>query len=286
MALTLLEAQKHAKTPAELAVVTELAAGQLMSVLPFRNIEGNGLFWKREESLPEVGFRNYNAGLSESYGEVSQQSESLKLFGGDIKVDRAIVQLEGPEAKAYQIQSRVRAMRMSWESLFINGDSNQNPSEFDGLKARVAEGSSQYIDAAGALSADLLDELLDTVDAQGGSRYLIMSKASRRALTGLARANTQIEISRNEFGYQQLSYMGVPVLELDRDNLNQDIMGTSDIFCAAFGADLLTGIQNGGVNVRELGESSAAPQLITRCEWYCGLALVNGRAVARLGGIS
>jgi hypothetical protein len=32
MALTLLEAQKHAKTPQELAVVTELAAGQLMSV--------------------------------------------------------------------------------------------------------------------------------------------------------------------------------------------------------------------------------------------------------------
>ena len=97
MALTLLEAQKHAKTPQELAVVTELAAGQLMSVLPFRNIEGNGLFWKREESLPDVGFRNYNGALAESYAEVSQQSESLKLFGGDIKVDRAIVDMEGAE---------------------------------------------------------------------------------------------------------------------------------------------------------------------------------------------
>ena len=130
MALTLLEAQKHAKTPQELAVVTELAAGQLMSVLPFRNIEGNGLFWKREESLPDVGFRNYNGALAESYAEVSQQSESLKLFGGDIKVDRAIVDLEGAEAKAYQVQSRVRAMRMAWEALFINGDSNQSPSEW------------------------------------------------------------------------------------------------------------------------------------------------------------
>ena len=125
MVLTLLEAQKHAKSPAELAVVTELAAGQLMSVLPFRSIEGNGLFWKREESLPEVGFRNYNAGLEESYGEVSSQSESLKLFGGDIKVDRAIVDLEGAAAKAYQVQSRVRAMRMAWEALFINGDSKK-----------------------------------------------------------------------------------------------------------------------------------------------------------------
>ena len=137
MALTLLEAQKHATTPAELAVVTELAAGQLLSVLPFRNIEGNGLFWKREESLGDVGFRNYNAALAEEYSEVSQQSESLKLFGGDIKVDRAIVDMEGASAKAYQVQSRVRSMRLKWESLFINGDSVANPGEFDGLKARI-----------------------------------------------------------------------------------------------------------------------------------------------------
>lgn len=288
MALTLLEAQKHATTPAELAVVTELAAGQLLSVLPFRNIEGNGLFWKREESLGDVGFRNYNAALAEEYSEVSQQSESLKLFGGDIKVDRAIVDMEGASAKAYQIQSRVRSMRLKWESLFINGDSVANPGEFDGLKARIGTTSSQYVAAGGALSEAKLDELIDAVDAQGGNRYLVMSKASRRALTTLARTGSgaaQIEIQRNEFGYQQMVYGGVPILEIDRDNQNVDVLGTSDIFCVAFGQDLLTGIQNGGVQVRELGESHVQPQLITRVEWYCGMALIHGRAAARLGGI-
>jgi len=288
MALTLLEAQKHAATPAELAVVTELAAGQLLSVLPFRNIEGNGLFWKREETLGDVGFRNYNAALTEDYSEVSQQSESLKLFGGDIKVDRAIVAMEGASSKAYQIQSRVRSMRLKWEALFINGDSVANPGEFDGLKARIDSGSSQYIAAGGALSEAKLDELIDAVDAQGGNRYLVMSKASRRALTQLARTGSgaaQIEIQRNEFGYQQMIYGGIPVLEIDRDNQNNDVMGTTDVFCVAFGNDLLTGLQNGGVQVRELGESHVQPQLITRVEWYCGLGLINGRAAARLGGI-
>ena len=290
MALTLLEAQKHAKTPQELAVVTELAAGQLMSVLPFRNIEGNGLFFKREESLPDVGFRNYNAGLAESYAEVSQQSESLKLFGGDIKVDKAIVELEGAEAKAYQIQSRVRAMRMAWESLFINGDSNQSPSEFDGLAARIQSGSSQYFaNGGGALDLSKLDEAIDNVDAQGGSKYIVCSKSLRRALTAQARANGQIDINRNEFGYQQTTYMGLPLLELDRDNKNVAILdGTpadQDLYVVSFGNDLLTGIQNGGVQVRELGESFDQPQMVTRCEWYCGLALINGRAAARLSGI-
>ena len=290
MALTLLEAQKHARTPQELAVVTELAAGQLMSVLPFRTIEGNGLFWKREESLPDVGFRNYNAALAESYAEVSQQSESLKLFGGDIKVDKAIISLEGAEAKAYQIQSRVRAMRMAWEALFINGDSNQSPSEFDGLAARIVDGSSQYFaNGGGALDLGVLDEAIDNVDAQGGSKYLVMSKSLRRALTRQTRTNTQIDIERNEFGYQQYSYMGLPVLELDRDNKNVAILDSNpaaqDMYVVSFGNDHLTGIQNGGVNVRELGEDHAQPQMITRVEWYCGLALINGRAAARVAGI-
>tara|TARA_B100000035_G_scaffold194791_1_gene166298 strand:+ start:503 stop:1387 length:885 start_codon:yes stop_codon:yes gene_type:complete len=290
MALTLLEAQKHAKTPQELAVVTELAAGQLLSALPFRTIEGNGLFWKREESLPDVGFRNYNGALAESYAEVSQQSESLKLFGGDIKVDRAIIDMEGSEAKAYQIQSRVRAMRLAWEALFINGDSNQSPSEFDGLAARLGSGSSQYFaNGGGALDLNKLDEAIDNVDAQGGTKYLVMSKSMRRALTRSTRADNQIEISRNEFGYQQLSYAGVPVLELDRDHKNVAILDSDpsaqDLYVVSFGNDHLTGIQNGGVNVRELGESFSQPQIITRVEWYCGLALINGRAAARLAGI-
>jgi len=290
MALTLLEAQKHAKTPQELAVVSELAAGQLMSVLPFRNIEGNGIFWKREESLPDVGFRSYNGALQESYAEVSQQSESLKLFGGDIKVDSAIVNLEGAEAKAYQVQSRVRAMRMAWEALFINGDSGESPFEFDGLAARIPSGSSQYFDNDGdALDLGKLDEAIDSVDAQGGSKYIVCSKSMRRALTRQARSNGQIEIGRNEFGYQQTTYMGLPLLELDRDNKNVPILDSDvdqqDLYVVSFGNDHLTGIQNGGVNVRELGESFDRPQLITRVEWYCGLALINGRAAARLADI-
>lgn len=290
MALTLLEAQKLARTPQELAVVTELAAGQLMQVLPFRNIEGNGLFWKREEELPDVGFRNYNGALSESYAEISQQSESLKLFGGDIKIDSAIISLEGAEAKAYQVQARVRAMRLAWEALFINGDSNQSPSEFDGLAARLQPASSQYFDnGGGALDLSKLDEVIDNVDAAGGRKYIICSKSARRALTKQARDSVQIEINRSEFGYQQTMYMGIPLLELDRDNKNVPILdGTpsdQSMYVVSFGNDLLTGIQNGSVNVRELGESFALPQMVTRVEWYCGLALINGRAAGRLAQV-
>ena len=243
-----------------------------------------------------IGFRNYNANYAENYAEVSQQSESLRLFGGDIKIDRAILDLEGPESRAYQVQAKTRAMRLSWESLFINGDSNQSPAEFDGLAARLPASAyatnSQVIrngSSAATLSLPALDEAIDAVDAQGGAKYLVMSKSARRHLTKTARASAQIDIARNEFGYQQMVYAGLPVIELDRDHQNAAILDATpadqSIYVVTFGNDLLTGIQNGGVQVRDLGESSASPQVVIRVEWYCGLAMVNGRSAARLTNV-
>ena len=296
MSLTLAEAKKHSRNPQELAIITELSAGPLTSSLPFREVQGSGLFYKREESLGDVGFRSFNDGYTESYAEVRQYSEALKLFGGDVKVDRAIVELEGPQARAYQIQAKTRAMRLAFEALFINGDSNSNAAEFDGLNLRLpaaeAGTHSQIIknaNSAAALNLGKLDEAIDAVDAQGGQKYIIASKSARRHLSAVARASNQIDISRSEFGGQQLVYGGVPVLELDRDHKNVAILDSDptdqSIYVVSFGNDHLTGIQNGGPQVRDLGEDTSAPVLVTRVEWFCGLALINGRAAARLTNI-
>lgn len=297
MSLTLAEAKKHSRNPQELAIITELSAGPLTSNLPFREVQGSGIFYKRETELGDVGFRAFNEGYTESYAEVRQYSEALKLFGGDVKVDRALVELEGPQARAYQIQAKTRAMRLSFEALFINGDSNSNAAEFDGLSLRLpaseAGNQSQVIENSstpGALDLNKLDEAIDAVDAQGGQKYLIASKSARRHLSAIARANGQIDIERSEFGGQQLIYGGIPVLELDRDHKNVAILDSDptdqSIYVVSFGNDHLTGIQNGGPQVRDLGEATESPVLVTRVEWYCGLALMNGRAASRLTNIN
>lgn len=293
MALTLLEASKHARSPEELAVIRELASGDLLNVLPFRNIQGSGLFWKREEELADVGFRHINDGLSEGYGQTSQQSEALKFFGGDVVVDRAIMELEGPEARAFQVQSKVRAMRLAYERVFIKGDEDgQNGLEFDGLQNRLESGS-QVVDAgSAALKLSQLDEMLDAVDAQGGNKYLIMSKAARRVLTAASRNGTingGIRIDSDQMGRKITYYQDTPILIIDRDEKNKEILkgtGTNtDIYCAAFGDLLTVGLQNGGISVRDLGESHEKPAYITRVEWYCGLAAINGRSLARLKNV-
>jgi hypothetical protein len=296
MGLSLVEAKKHSRSPQELAVITELSAGPLLSTIPFREVQGSGIFFKRDEELGDVGFRAFNDGYTESYAEVRQYSEALRLFGGDIKVDRAIVELEGPQARAYQVQAKVRAMRLAWEGLFIRGNSNSNAAEFDGLSVRLPAAShatnSQVVQndsSAGVLNLNRLDEVIDAVDAQGGQKFLVMSKSARRHLSAVARASGQIEISRGEFGGQQLVYGGIPVLEIDRDHKNVPILdgapADQSIYVVSFGNDHLTGIQNGGPQVRDLGEATESPVLVTRVEWFVSLALMNGRAAARLTNV-
>lgn len=296
MALTLAEARKHSRNPQELAIITELSAGPLLTNLPFREVQGSGLFYKREEQLGDVGFRAFNDGYNESYAEVRQYSEALKLFGGDIRVDRAIVELEGAQARAYQVQAKVRAMRLCFEGLFINGDSNSTAAEFDGLSVRLpaaeAGNHSQIIENSGSaagLDLNKLDEAIDAVDAQGGQKYLIMSKSARRHLSAVARASGQIDIQRSEFGGQQLVYGGLPVLEIDRDHKNVAVLDSDptdqSIYVVSFGNDHVTGIQNGGPQVRDLGEATEDPVLVTRVEWYVGLAMINGRSAARLTNV-
>ena len=299
MALTLLQQAQFATSGEQMAVISELAAGDLLSVLPFRTIAGNSLRFRREESLPSVGFRNINGTLDESFGSVSMQSEALHLYGGDVRVDRAILQLEGSEAKAWQVQSRVRAMRMNFEKTFIKGSAEaSNGLEFDGLQARISTSSSQYIanQAAnsGALSFAALDEAIDQVDAVGGQKYIICNKAMRRALTAGARdsaINGGIHIAQNELGRTQMMYNDIPFLIVDRDEANNEILAadepnsTASLYVVSFGDTGVTGIQNGTLTVRELGEATDRPVMTTRIEWYCGLAIMAGNSVARLGKI-
>ena len=303
MGLTLLEASKYVSNPQVLAVIREFSEGELMGVVPFRNLTGSGLFYNREEELPAVGFRGINETLDDSYGVINPQSEALKLFGSEVDVDKAQLDMYGPEARANQIEMKVRAMRMAWERTFIKGDEQVDPREFDGLQTRLNEGSSQVIDnGGGGLSLSALDELVDECDAAGGQKYLIMSKKMRRLLTAAARDTSItgiVNYEQNNVGRMQTFYGDVPILLVDKDNNNRDILGFDEgtgadmtsIYCVSFGDTHVTGLQGAvqgtfGSSVKDLGEVQDAPVYRTRIEWYTAMACMTGRAAARLHNIA
>jgi hypothetical protein len=300
MGLTLLEAAKSERDPARLAVIRELAEGELISVIPFQNVEGEGVFYDVEAELPAVGFRGVNESLDATYGVLNPQAEKLKIMGAEIDVDTAIIDMRGPQAIADQVQMKVRSMRLTFEDQLINGDESANPRAFDGLRRRINVGSSQAISMGGALSLSALDELIDACDAAGGQKVLIMNKKMRRRLNTASRNSSIggfINYTQNEFGRSVTQYGDVPIIVTDVNAQNQAVQpfteasSSTSIYCVAFGDLFTTALQGRargqfGPSVRALGEVPDAPVDRTRIEWYCAMAVYNGRSAARLYGVT
>ncbi|NDE17886.1 hypothetical protein EBZ80_23475 [bacterium] len=297
MGLTILEAAKTETDPQRVAVIRELAESELISIMPFRNVQG-GLDYAVEAELPAVGFRGYNETYDESYGVINPQYERLKFFGGDIDVDIQRIKNYGPQAKAEQIQMKVRSLRLTFEEQVINGDESVDVRAFDGLKTRINVGSSQAVNVNGALSLTALDELIDAVD--GDNKILLMNKKMRRRLSAASR-NTTIggfmSYEQDAFGRRVTMYNDARIVVTDTNAQNVQIQGftetssSTSIYCVAFGDLQTTGIQgpaaNGyGIDIREFGEIAEAPVDRTRIDWSIGMAIMNGRSAARAYGIT
>jgi hypothetical protein len=304
MALTLVEAAKLNSGDVVRSSIIEMFArsSDILRVLPFQGIAGNALKYNREDILPGVGFRGVNEAYTESTGVLNPITETLAIAGGDLDVDRYLIQTMGAGTRASQEGMKVKALSLAWTKTFLKGDSGTEPREFDGLQARIPSGSAQLIDAGAtsggdALSLAKLDEMIDAVD---GPTHLVMNKTMRRLLSVAARTTTvggDIQYSVDEFGRQITTYAGLPILIADVDNANAAILpfteanpgggsaASTSIYAMSVGDAMLSGIENGGLGARDLGEQDSKPVLRTRVEWYAGIALFHGKAVARLQGI-
>ena len=298
MALTLLEAAKLETGNAIRSAIIEMYAGSsdVLANLPFEGINGNSLTYNREASLPGVGFRGVNEAYTPSTGVLNPITERLVIAGGDIDVDKFIVDTQGADQRTVHEEMKVRALGLSWTRKFIKGDSSSDPREFDGLQTRVT--GDQVISAGStangaALSLAKLDEAIDQTFQP---THMLMSRAMARKFSAAARSTSvggYITWDRNEMGSRVLAYNDLPILTVDLDNTETAILpfteaaasGTStatSIYILSMGAMGLTGIQNGSIDVRDMGELETQPAFRTRVEWYNGLAVYHGRAVTRL----
>jgi hypothetical protein len=298
MALTLIEAAKLETGDVVRQAVIELYAGSsdILANLPFDNIDGNALKYNREGSLPGVGFRGVNEGYTASTGILNPMTEALVIAGGDLDVDKFIVDTQGQAQRSTQEAMKVRALSLAWTNRFIKGSTQDNPKEFDGLQVRIT--GNQLISAGttaggAALSLAKLDEAIDqTMNAT----HIIMNKAMRRRLTTAARTTDVggfITYEKDAFGRRVTQYNDLPILIIDLDNVEEEILGfneasasggatSTSIYIVSMGSGMLTGIQNGGIDVRDLGELEASPLFRTRVEWYNAISIMHGRAATRL----
>lgn len=304
MPLTLLEASKLNDGDVKRQAVIEMFAenSDILAALPFEDIPGGSLSYNQEGKLPGVAFRGFNEGYKSSTGILNPMVEVLRIAGGDLDVDKAIIKTRGEGARSTQEGLKVKALSLHLASKIINGNSTEDAREFDGLRVRIV--GDQLVPAKisaptanSALSLESLDAAIDRVD---NPTHLIMSKDMRRKITSAARNNTiggTVSYTTDSFGRRQTIYNDLPILIADYDDEGKRIIdfnevgpggGTSStsIYCVSFGEGMLTGLQNGIMEVNDLGEIDEKPVLRTRVEWLISLAAMHGRCASRIWGIT
>ncbi|PGS22357.1 phage major capsid protein [Bacillus cereus] len=284
MALTLVDAQVISKDVLQAGIIeTIVKESSVLAVLPFQTIEGNAYSYNVEKALPTVAFRGVNEAYTSSEAQFETRSENLVILGGDVELDRFIIQTLSNvnDQMAVQIMEKAKAVANTFSKTFFKGNKATNVKEFDGLDVRIA-GTGQELDGKGKSTEDkevlaILNELLDTV--RGGADALFLNKrVRRRILAVLQNSNHYIEQGSDAFGRPVSMYGGVPLMVVENE-----ILGDTDIYAVKFGAYThVAGLTNGGVQVRRLGETSAKAVEITRIEFFCGLAQFNPYSSARL----
>ncbi len=305
MALTLIEAAKQHSGDVFRAAMIEIFAmnDDLLANMPFDNIAGNALRYNREDMLPGVAFRGLNEGYTESTGVINPLTESLVIAGGDLDVDKFIVDTMGQDQRSSQEAMKAKKLAHTIGDKMIKGDSTVDPREFDGLQARligpqIVEADAAPTDGGDALSLSIG---LDTgIDATDDPNFLYMNKAMRRKLTTAARdvaIGGTITYTQDAFGRPVTQYNDLPILIADR---NGDVFATlafdelagtgslttaTSIYVLSLREGMLQGIQNGVMDVRDLGELESKSVFRTRVEWYVGMVLLHPRAATRIRGI-
>ena len=283
--LTLDQAHKLSTDTLQSGVVETFAqTSPVLEMLPFMTVAGNSYQYNVEDALPDVAFRDVNKGYEPSAGTVSQKQESLVLLGGDVDVDRFIAQTLGNinNQRAIQTNMKVKSLAKQFTKTFFKGDGTGL--EFEGLDSRI-EGFNQEIDAGStSLTLAHLHELLDAVE--GGADVLFMTKAMRRELQGILEGQQHyIQVGKDAFG-RPIEYFGDVQIRTVEDDVIPAAETGGDIYAVKFGAqEYVSGITNGGVDVRDLGELDSLPVFRTRIEFYCGLAQFHPKASARLKNV-
>lgn len=316
MAITLVEAAKLSQNTLQRGVIeTFVQASPILDRIPFMPIEGNAYAYNSEGTLPGVEFRAVNTAYTESTGTVNQKTESLVILGGDADVDTFIVKTRGNlnDQRAVQTAMKVKAASYKFQDSFFNGDVAVDVNGFDGLKKRlvgnqVITAGTNGIPVLGNGTTDThaffdqLDALVAAVPGLDGSNGALYTNA---ALLGKIRSAGRriggVEMVVEDLTKKRiLTWNGIPLLDAGSNAAGANVVpqtetqGTAagiagSIYAVKYGQGegdgAVTGLTNGGVSVRDLGEQDSKPVFRTRIEFFTGLAVFGGKGAARLQGV-
>lgn len=274
LTMTLADSLKLTTDTLQAGVIETLATeSKLLSVLPFMSIQGSGYTYNVETKLSDTKFRAVGEGIVAGLAEYTTRTEALKIMGDEAIIDTFQIAVYGNvnDLMALEVALKTKAMAHKFEKTFLLGDEDINAKEFNGIEKRLID--TQKLTATADTFSDVR-KLRNKI--QGAPSAYIMNKDTLVDFEALYKEYLTWE--RNEFGVPVASIGGIPVIDVEPEILPT----TGDIYAVRFGAmEAVCGLTNGGVKVKALGEVDDAPQLKTRIEFFCGLAVFNDKTIAK-----
>jgi len=251
--------------------------------------------WNEEKTLPSAGSRAINSDYTENNGESKQMQEALKAYGGLIGVDRMAAQQYGNEVVMAKQEAQIKAVRLKIMNDFFNGDSSSDSTAMDGLKSilptttagRVDRG---YVVANGgaALSRKKLDEALANTDIDAGA-VIFADKQVPYLINQYG--ESLVTFDKNEFGAPVARYGDIPIIPVDRNNLNAKILGfteagsTSSLFVANVGIDKVAMLSGaGGITASPTEQSGSKNKY--QVDWLTSVMVQGDFNLTRLAGFT
>ena len=315
MALTLLQMKAQFQDPMRQGVVDMLwQSSRVMQYVNFIENTGLSYAYARRTKLPGVGFRTLNSVFNPTAGIINPAVESLAILGGKIQTDTVQIALKGPRARTNEIAAQVEAAAKFFDKMFFLGDptadpganANANIGSFYGLRARISGTQLKDASAGGVGGADggavvtttMVNQLLDAVEGDNGSKVLFMNRTNRRNLSaskvGLATGSQVTDI-----GQQLTEYNGAKIVEVFKDEQEQEILdfnelyggnaATSSLYCVKFGGSIdergVQGITGLPEKIQSAGPFNFGEYVLDVTQMVAGIGVFGGYVVARLRGL-
>jgi len=308
MAVNIVDIAQASEDKLEKSILMQVLRGSdLIGLLPWitkNTLRVRGTRWQK---LPDVGFREFNAGYDEDTGELEQWDDGLFPFGGDIYIDTQYdgldEMIENPSVT--QAKMKLKALAMEFNYYFVEG--TPAGGGFIGLRYRImndlsarmrinlaAAGDSLKVFAAAANTHDLIDAVHQGIKAVGGKAdALLMNEDTYLRFSSAMRRQGLLDVTKDIFDRKVLSFDGAQLVDvgLRSDQATEIITSTEDpgdggddatsIYVVRFGTadsgddtlkegDGLYGIQKNQLKAYDPlngGEMESRPAKIRRIDW-------------------
>ena len=254
-----------------------------------------------------AGVRKINADYTPNEAKRTKKTASCAILGGKYQIDRVIIGTSGEvDELAYQVQEKVKATANEFAYMVINGNSDNDSGEFDGLKKLLAGTDSEYssdVDVSTSAKVKsngnaLIDDLDALVSRVPGCNMILTNLSTLLRIRSAARAAGYYDHRRDEFGRNVETFNGIEMVDAGKyyDEATQtakDIIpveadGTSYIYAVAIDLNGFHGISPQGDKVIQSNlPDLKAPGAVKEgdVELVAGVALKDSHKAGVLKGV-